>query len=144
MKNKDEEPKEYFERNILLVIIVTATALGIDWLAIHMLIEVNPWGSAVGIPGLTLTLQALWLIVHPYAVVYEDRFEIKQSLLYNKEFYYLDAKAIDGKSKISLKIVYNDGDIDRLPLLGMRPSHKQLFRDKLAEKISESIKHRDF
>ena len=92
MKNKDEEPKEYFERNILLVIIVTAAALGLDWLAIKMLIDVNPWGSAVGIPGLTLTLQALWLIVHPYAVVYEDRFEIKQTLLYNKEFYYFRMK----------------------------------------------------
>lgn len=144
MKNKDEEPKEYFERNILLVIIVTAAALGLDWLAIHMLIDVNPWGSAVGIPGLTLTLQALWLIVHPYAVVYEDRFEIKQTLLYNKEFYYLDAKAIDGKSNISLKLVYNDGDTDRLPLLGMRPSHKQKFRNKLSEKINESMKKRDF
>ena len=144
MKNKDEEPKEYFERNILLVIIVTALALGLDWLAIQMLIDVNPWGSAVGIPGLTLTLQALWLIVHPYAVVYEDRFEIKQTLLYNKEFYYLDAKAIDGKSKISLNLVYNDGDPDCLPLLGMRPSHKQKFREKLIEKISESVKHRDF
>lgn len=144
MKNKDEEPKEYFERNILLVIIVTAVAVGLDWLAIQMLIDVNPWGSAVGIPSLTLTLQALWLIVHPYAVVYDDRFEIKQTLLYNKEFYYLDAKAIDGKSAIYLNLVYNDGDIDRLPLLGMRPSHKQKFKEKLAEKISESVKHRDF
>ena len=144
MKNKDEEPKEYFERNILLVIIVTAVAVGLDWLAIQMLIDVNPWGSAVGIPSLTLTLQALWLIVHPYAVVYDDRFEIKQTLLYNKEFYYLDAKAIDGKSAIYLNLVYNDGDVDRLPLLGMRPSHKQKFREKLSEKISESVKHRDF
>lgn len=144
MKNKDEEPREYFERNILLVIIVTAIAVGLDWLAIQMLIDVNPWGSAVGIPSLTLTLQALWLIVHPYAVVYDDRFEIKQTLLYNKEFYYLDAKAIDGKSAIYLNLVYNDGDIDRLPLLGMRPSHKQKFKEKLAEKISESVKHRDF
>jgi hypothetical protein len=144
VKNKDEEPREYFERNILLVIIVTAIAVGLDWLAIQMLIDVNPWGSAVGIPSLTLTLQALWLIVHPYAVVYDDRFEIKQTLLYNKEFYYLDAKAIDGKSAIYLNLVYNDGDIDRLPLLGMRPSHKQKFKEKLAEKISESVKHRDF
>jgi hypothetical protein len=144
VKNKDEEPKEYFERNILLVIIVTAVAVGLDWLAIQMLIDVNPWGSAVGIPSLTLTLQALWLIVHPYAVVYDDRFEIKQTLLYNKEFYYLDAKAIDGKSAIYLNLVYNDGDVDRLPLLGMRPSHKQKFREKLSEKISESVKHRDF
>lgn len=144
MKNKDEEPKEYFERSILLVVIVTAAAIGLDWLAIQMLIDVNPWGSAVGIPSLTLTLQALWLIVHPFAVVYEDRFEIKQSLLYNKEFYYLDAKSIGGESSMALKLVYNDGDTDRLPLLGMRASHKQKFKARLAEKISDSMKNRDF
>lgn len=77
-------------------------------------------------------------------MVYENRFEIKQTLLYNKEFYYLDIKAIDGKKSQSVQIIYNDGDIESLPLLGMRASHKQLFKDRLKEKISESIKHRDF
>lgn len=144
MKNNEEEPKEYFERNILLVIIVTTGALALDWLAIKMLIDVNPWGSAVAIPGLTLTLQALWLIVNPYAVVYDDRFEIKQTLLYNKEFYYLDARAIDGKSNHSVQLIYNDGDIEKLSLLGMRASHKKQFKERLAEKINESLKNRDF
>ena len=43
-------------------------------------------------------------------------------------------KAIDGKSAIYLNLVYNDGDIDRLPLLGMRPSHKQKFKRKISRK----------
>lgn len=144
MKNKEEEPKEYFERNILLVIIVTASGLLLDWLSIKLLLDVNPWGSATAIPGLILTLQAIWLIVNPYAVVYENRFEIKQTLMYNKEFYYLDAKAINDQNTYSVKITYNDGDLEKLPLLGMRASHKQLFKDRLNEKINESIKHRDF
>lgn len=144
MKNKEEEPKEYFERNILLVITVTASGLLLDWLSIKLLLDVNPWGSATAIPGLILTLQAIWLIVNPYAVVYENRFEIKQSLMYNKEFFYLDAKAIDGKKNHSIQIIYNDGDLESMPLLGIRASHKQLFKDRLNEKIGESIKHRDF
>lgn len=144
MKNKEEEPKEYFERNILLVIIITATALLIDWFSIKMLLDVNPWGTATAIPGLMLTLQALWFIVNPYAVVYNNRFEIKQSLLYNKEFYYLDARAIEMKKSNSLHLIYNDGDIEKLPLLGMRASHKQNFKDKLNEKIVESLEKRDF
>lgn len=144
MKNKDEEPKEYFERNILLVVTITVSGLLIDWYSIKMLLDVNPWGSATAIPGLIITLQALWLIVNPYAVVYEDRFEIKQSLMYNKEFYYLDAKAIDGKRAQSIQLIYNDGDFDKLPLLGMRASHKQKFKNRLAEKINESLKNRDF
>lgn len=144
MKNKEEEPKEYFERNILLVVTITISGLLIDWFSIKMLLDVNPWGSITAIPGLVITLQALWLIVNPYAVVYEDRFEIKQSLLYNKEFYYLDAKSINSKSSISFQLVYNDGDLDQLPLLGMRASHKEKFKARLTEKINESFKNRSF
>ncbi len=144
MKNKEEEPKEYFERSILLVVTVAISGLIIDWFSIKMLLDVNPWGSATAIPGLIITLQALWLIVNPYAIVYEDRFEIKQSLLYNKQFYYLDAKSINSKSSMSIQLVYNDGDLDRLPLLGMRASHKEKFKARLAEKINESLKNRSF
>jgi len=141
VKNKDEEPKEYFERSILLVAAVAISGVLLDWFSIKMLLDVNPWGSATAIPGLILTLQALTLIVNPYAIVYEDRFEIKQSLLYNREFYFLDFTGFDEKSK---KLVYNDGDTENLPLLGMRASHKKLFKAKLAEKINESLKNRHF
>lgn len=144
MKNKDEEPKEYFERNILLVITITIAALTIDWFSIKMLLDVNPWGTATAIPGLMLTLQALWFIVNPYAVVYDDRFEIKQTLVYNKEFYYLDAKSVDQKKTNSVQLVYNDNDIEKLPLLGMRASHKQKFKEALSNKIVESLKNRNF
>jgi hypothetical protein len=144
VKNKEEEPKVYFERNIALVIIITAAALTIDWLSVKMLLDVNPWGTATAIPGLMLTLQAVWFIVNPYAVVYENRFEIKQSLLYNKEFYYLDARSIDQEKSNSVHLIYNDGDAEKLPLLGMRGSHKQKFRNALNDKIVESLKSRNF
>ena len=144
MKNKEQEPREYFERSRSLVLIILIGALALDWLSLKMLMDVNPWGSAVAIPGLALTLQALWFVVHPYAVVYEDRFEIKQSLLYNKEFYYLDAKAIEGKSNHRLRLIYNDGDVESISLLGMRASHKQNFKQNLSEKINASLTNRDF
>lgn len=144
MKNIEEEPKEYFERNIFLVAIVAVSGFFLDWLSITLLLDVNPWGTATAIPGLMLTLQGIWLIVNPFAIVYQDRFEIKQSLLYNKEFYYLDAKSIDDKKTQSVQLIYNDGDLENLHLLGMRAAHKQLFKDRLKEKIAESVKHRDF
>jgi hypothetical protein len=144
VKNIEEEPKEYFERNIFLVVIVAVSGFFLDWLSITLLLDVNPWGTATAIPGLMLTLQGIWLIVNPFAIVYQDRFEIKQSLLYNKEFYYLDAKSIDDKKTQSVQLIYNDGDLENLHLLGMRAAHKQLFKDRLKEKIAESVKHRDF
>ena len=140
MKNEKDEHKEYFERNIFLVIIVAAVALFLDWLTIHLLVNVNPWGTATAVPGIVLTLQALWLVVNPYAIVYDDRFEIKQSLFYNQHFYYLDAKAvISKKNSKSLMLVYNDDEQQALPMFGIRSSHKDLLQKKLQEKINISL-----
>ena len=141
MKNKDEEPKEYFERSILLVATVAIAGVLLDWFSISMLLDVNPWGTATAIPGLFLTFQGISLIVNPYAIIYEDRFTINQSLIYNREFYYLDAKGFDAPSN---NLIYNDNDLQKLPLLGMRASHKKLFKKRLAEKINESLTNRDF
>ncbi len=143
MKNEDE-PKEYFERNILLVVIIIGLGLFLDWYSLYLLGQVNPWGTATIIPGLILTLQGLWLLVHPYAIVYEDRFEIKQSLMYNKEFYYLDAKGVDEKKTSSLSLIYNDEEVEGIHLFGMRSSHKPLFKNKLTEKIALSVEKRLF
>lgn len=143
MKNEKDEAKEYFERNILLVIAVLAAGLFLDWLSIHLLTNVNPWGTATAVPGVVLTLQGLWLVVNPYAVVYENRFEIKQSLFYHKEIYFLDLKTIISKNNSkSLSVVYNDNEITPLVLFGMRNSHKELFYKKLQEKINLSLQHR--
>lgn len=145
MKNKeDEEPKEYFERNMLFVITLTIIALGIDFLAIYILKKMNPWGTLIGVPGVVLTLQALWLLVNPYAIVYEDRFEIKQSLLSHKQFYYLDAKSVNNKKSNYITIVYNDNDEENISILGIKKSHKALFLKKIEEMVAISIKNRRF
>lgn len=143
-KEEEEEPKEYIERNVLFVIVILAIGLLLDWLCVYMLINVNPWGTLVGVPAITLTLQGLWLLVNPYAIIFENRFEIKQSLIYNREFYYLDAKAIELKNKTNFVMTYNDGDLQSLPLLGVRETQKQLFLDKIKLRIAESVKGRDF
>ena len=144
MKNDENEPKEYFERNILMVILCIGAGLFLDWLSIHFLMQVNPWGTLSAVPGLALTIQGLWLMVNPYAVIYDDRFEIKQNLIYNKEFYYLDAKRLEHKKPGNLLVVYNDGETERLPLFGMRASYKEKFRLALSEKIAQSVVNRDF
>lgn len=140
MKNEKDEHKEYFERNIFLVIIVAAVGLFLDWLTIHLLKNVNPWGTASAVPGVVLTLQALWLVVNPYAIVYDDRFEIKQSLFSNQHYYFLDAKAVVyKKNSKSLTLVYNDDETETLPMFGIKASHRDLLQKKLQEKINISL-----
>ena len=143
MKNDDNKPKEYFERNILLVTIYIGTGLFLDWLSLHLLSNVNPWGTATSVPGMVLTLQGLWLLVHPYAIIYEDRFEIKQNFIYNKEFYYLDAKRLENRAS-RLVMIYNDGEAVSLPLFGMRRAKQADFQKALNEKIALSIATRNF
>lgn len=144
MKDEKEEAKEYFERNNVLVFALLAVALFLDWLSGYLLINTNPWGTLVGVPGLVLTLQSLWLLVNPYAIVYEDRFEIKQSLIYNREFYFLDMKDVTNQEKNSLTMIYNDDDVEPLPTLGIKNTDKILFYQKLKEKISISTSTRIF
>lgn len=144
MKNEKDEAKEYFERNILLVIAVTVVGLFLDWLTVDLFTNVSPWASATAVPGVVITLQALWLIVNPYVIVYEDRFEIKQNLFYNKQFYFLDIKNIISKNNSkSLFIEYNDGEIEALKLFGIRASHREALYKKLQEKLTISLQKRE-
>lgn len=144
MKNEKDEAKEYFERNILLVIAVTSVGLFLDWLTVDLFTNVSPWASATAVPGVVITLQALWLIVNPYVIVYEDRFEIKQNLLHNKQFYYLDIKAVISKNNSkSLFIEYNDGEIESLKLFGIRALHREALYKKLQEKLAISLQKRE-
>lgn len=144
MKNEDNEPKEYFERNILFVGTIAAIGLGLDYLAYYVLRQANPWGALIAVPGIAISLQSLWLSIHPYAIVFEDRFIIKRSLFYNKQFVYLDAKAIEKTNASYFTMIYNDNDKVRLSIVGLRRKHKELFYKKLQEKIGESVSNRSF
>lgn len=139
-----DEPREYFERNPLLLALVVAVAAICIWQSISLLAEVNPWGTAVAVPGIFFAFQALWLITNPYAIVYEDRFEIKHSFFYSKEVYFLDLKGITDLTGLSFMVIYNDDEKEKLPLSGIRNSHKLSFQNRLREKISKSLENRTF
>lgn len=144
MKNVEEEvPKTYFERNLLVVLFITALALALDYLSYYVLSKPNPWGVLIAVPGLVFTIQALWLILNPYLLVFENRFEIKHSFYYNKEFFYLDIKSIE-LSKNKLIITYNDLEKEALPIFGMRESHKQKMFEELTQQINASNQNRGF
>lgn len=142
-KEETEEPKEYFERNMIVLTILIAISAFFIWYSIHLLVEVNPWGTLTAVPGLVLSFQSLWLMLNPYAMIFNNHFEIKQSWIYTRQFEFLDLKGIEMKGS-QIYLVYNDGDQEKIPMAGIRPSHRQLFIDKLNEKIKESLSNRNF
>lgn len=146
MKKKDDldEPRQYFERNILLIVVLVSISTLIMWISIDMLKNVNPWGTLVAVPGIVFIFQSLALITNPYAIVYEDRFEIKHSFFYNKTVFFLDIKKISELKGNSFIIYYNDDDTERLPLSGIRASHKKTFQAAIEAGIEKTRKDRIF
>lgn len=143
-KQEIEEPKEYFERNKILLIILAIVSAVLDVLCVYFLKEVSPWGNILIAPAVILTIMSLTIILNPYALVYKDRFELKKNILFNKDVYFLDLIGIKSPSKNTLRVVYNDGEEEKIPLFGMKQTDIELFKKRLSEKIEESVKQRTF
>lgn len=88
-------------------------------------------GFLVMIPASIFSFQALWWLLHPFALVFEDKLEIKQSLLHHKLRYFVDVKRISESKSGKLYITYNDDEMEALNLFGIKPSHVALLRDEL-------------
>jgi hypothetical protein len=136
---KNEEKEEIsilnVERSIPLLLVLTAFAVVDLYYAWGMLKSVNPWGFFVAIPGLIISFQLLFLFLHPFAVVYDDRFEITQSFVHKKQRYFTDIKKVSPKNTFYFYITYHDDEIEKIHLFGVRPSHLPKLNELLQEKI---------
>lgn len=143
-KEKIEEPKEYFERSTSFLVVIAAVSLVLDVLCLYFLKEVSVWGNLLMAPAIISSILSLSIILNPYALLFDDRFELKKNIMFNKDVYFLDLKGIRSPSKNKLFVVYNDGEEEKVPLFGMKDSHKELFKQRLTEKIKESLEKRNF
>jgi hypothetical protein len=101
-----------------------------------MLMAKHPFGFIAGIPGLILAFQLLWLSLHPFAVIFEDRFEITQSFIHKKQRYFTDIKEVTVRKGGHFFITFNDDEIEKINLFGMRGSHYQKMTKLLTEKVA--------
>lgn len=92
-----------------------------------------------GIPFVFSFFLTLWLMLNPYAIIYEDKFEMKRSILSNKDWYFIDIKSVSEVDGKGFKIIYNDDDVERISLFGMKPSHKKTFRDAVNHYVCKSL-----
>ena len=110
----------------MITAVLLSTAL--VYLGITLLRIMSPWGFLVMVPAGLLAFQTLWWLLNPFAEVFEDRIEVRQSFLHRKSWYFKDVVKAgmgpDGKTYL----VYNDGDIDKVNLFGIRKSHRSLFK----------------
>lgn len=145
MKYNEEEPKIYFERNLLIVIAVLLLGLFFDAITFYLFSITNPFFLVAIVPAILVNIQAIWLILNPYIIVYDDRFIIKSHILSNREFYFLDFKSsLISEKPLRLTLVYNDNDQINLSLIGIKRNHLELLKNKITTQIKESLKNRSF
>lgn len=90
------------------------------------------------IPAAVLFFQCLWWIVNPFALIFEDRIELKQSMFHNGVFYFTDIKKITENKKGKVFIVYTDDETEPLNLFGIRASHISLLKSAVeSEKLKK-------
>lgn len=139
---KEEKVIKHIERNPLFLSISILISASIVFMGYNMLKNMNPWGFIVLVPGSILSFQSLWWLLHPFALVFEDKIEIKQSLLHHKYRYFVDLKRISESKKGKIYITYNDDEMEGLNLFGIKPSHVSLLKSEMERSVSENIKAR--
>lgn len=142
MKRTEKEEKVLvnIERSPLVIsVTLTASAL-LGWLAFVLLRDINPWGFLAMIPAAAMGFQTLWLLLHPFALVYSDKVEIKQSLIHQKRCYFVDIKKITVARNGKTYLTYHDDEVELLSLSGIRSSHHATLMSEMNRLIAESMK----
>lgn len=138
MKNYEEIeiPKLNIERNPLFLAIFGGIGLILAYFDYYLFNTFNPWGFLVLIPASAICFQTLWFLLHPFALVFNDRVEIKYSLFKNKLWQFIDIKKITEGKDGKLYITYKDGEVDRLNLRGIKKAHLPLLKSEFEKQIT--------
>jgi len=130
------------ERSPVFLIIFVLSALLVVYASWLLLKEFNPWGFIVAIPAAILSFQSLWLLLNPFAKIYNDRFEIKQSFVHRKARYFVDIKKVSLQTNGKLYITFNDDEVERISVVGIRASHLNIFAEKIKDFVAKSLSQR--
>ncbi len=148
-KTPIEEPLHYYERKPIITIVCWIIAvITCYWVYDSVfnqddLRTIHPLSFFSVVPASILLYQALWFTVNPFAIFYKDRLEIKKSLFHHKQWYFLDIKKVNEVNKDAFSITYNDDELEKLNLLGIRGKHIKPLRETLHKFVYESLVKRD-
>jgi hypothetical protein len=144
VKNTEREtlPLASIERSsLLLLTAIAVSGVTVGW-ALILLMRVDPLGFMVMIPGVIFSFQTLWLLLNPFAKIYADRIEIRQSFLHGRTRYFVDIKKIQKAKDGKIYITYNDDEVEHVHLFGIRKTQKDLLKDEFRKHIVASVNTR--
>ena len=138
---KEEIPLANIERNPLVVLFSVILSGALAYVTFQLFIAMNPWGFLMMAPAAMICFQTLWLLLNPFAIVFEDKLEIRQSFFHNKDCYFIDIKSIARNKKGKIYITYHDDEIERINLLGIKTSHVELLKSEVEKRITPGMQH---
>jgi len=130
-KEKDQDPLLQIERSPIILVIFIALSAFIDYATYVLLKNVNPWGFMVMIPAAIVSFQSLWFLLNPFAIIFQDKIEIRQSLFHRKDHYFMDIKKITQNKNGRLYFTFKDDEVELIKLFGIKPSHIQLLKTEV-------------
>lgn len=140
MRKREEEgtPLVNIERHPLVLIVSLGITGLLAWYNVSLFSVMHPLGFVIMTPTVILAVQSLWLILTPFAMVYADRVEFRQSFFHQKRRYFIDLKRTAINRDGKFYIVYHDDEVERLHLFGIRPSHVQLLKTELDKSVTSA------
>lgn len=140
MRKREEEgtPLVNIERHPLVLIVSLGITGLLAWYNVSLFSVMHPLGFVIMTPTVILAVQSLWLILTPFAMVYADRVEFRQSFFHQKRRYFIDLKRTAINRDGKFYIVYHDDEVERLHLFGIRPSHVQLLKTELDRSVTSA------
>ncbi len=139
-KEKEEIPLVNIERNPMILVGAIALSALSAYAAYTQLKAFSPWGFVLAAPALMLFFQALWFMLNPFAIVFEDKLEIKQTFFHHKDCYFIDIKQISLSKEGKVFITYRDDEIERLNLFGIKASHAGLMKNEVEKLVNSRFK----
>lgn len=141
-KEKDEIALVNIDRNPLVLLTSIALSTVLDYLSYTFILDLNPWGFVIMIPATFLSFQTIWLLLTPYAMVFDDKLEIKRTLFSNKMLFFTDVKKVGYVKKGSLFISYNDDEVDKINLFGIKASQVDTLKSELEKHVTITLSKR--
>jgi hypothetical protein len=144
-----ETPECYFERHPLIVLISVLLTTGLISLTLYLFYYKDirspghGWALVLSPIAIVSLFQSLLFILNPFALLYKDKMEIKRNMFSNKIWYFNDIERVSEVNNRSFNITYNDGEVERLELRGIKPSHLKGLRDELHKHVYMSLERRD-
>jgi len=133
-----ETPLLYIERNPVTLLISSLLAAIFTYIAWSLLKDVNPVGLLMMIPAAFCVFQTIWLLLNPMALFYADRLEIKQTLFHNQQRFFIDIRKVSQDKKGNVFITYNDDEVEKLNLFGIKKDNISVLRENLERQLGQN------